>query len=59
VGTTSWRQGGREEIWDVERSRRVDWERNKIWNVKIKKKKKRKDVNKKEQELGWFDCLTL
>lgn len=26
---------------------------------KNKKKKKRKDVNKKEQELGWFDCLTL
>lgn len=42
MGTTSWRQGGREEIWDVERSRRVDWERNKIWNVKIKKKKEKK-----------------
>jgi hypothetical protein len=38
-GTSSSRQGGREEVWDGN-SQRVDWEENKIWSIKIKKKKR-------------------
>lgn len=38
VGTSSWRQLCREEVWDVEWLE-VNQEENKIWNVKNKKKK--------------------
>jgi hypothetical protein len=33
VGTSSWKQGLREEVW-MGKSQRVDWEGDKIWSVR-------------------------